>query len=86
MNTKFHEYINESIEEEYIYTGTELSRKFSILKKMEKENRKPYTLKNGNLQLFKYKNTDSFKYKDETESGLLNQLGDRVQTLGGARI
>lgn len=27
-----------------------------------------------------------FKYKDETESGLLNQLGDRVQTLGGARI
>ena len=27
-----------------------------------------------------------FKYKDETESGLLNQLGERVQTLGGARI
>lgn len=27
-----------------------------------------------------------FKYKDETESGLLNQLGERVQALGGARI
>ncbi|MFA7085632.1 MAG: hypothetical protein WC145_03085 [Aliarcobacter sp.] len=27
-----------------------------------------------------------FKYKDETESGLLHQLGERVQTLGGARI
>ncbi len=26
------------------------------------------------------------KYKYETESGLLNQLGERVQTLGGARI
>ncbi|MFW2525451.1 hypothetical protein ACN5O8_06960 [Aliarcobacter butzleri] len=26
------------------------------------------------------------KYKDETESGLLHQLGERVQSLGGARI
>lgn len=27
-----------------------------------------------------------FKYKDETDSGLLHQLGERVQSLGGARI
>lgn len=27
-----------------------------------------------------------FKYKDESDSGLINQLGERIQTLGGARI
>ena len=31
-----------------------------------------------------YKILAKFIYKDETESGLLNQLGERVQTLGEA--
>lgn len=29
---------------------------------------------------------DKFKYKDDTDTGIANQLGDRMQTLGGGRI
>lgn len=29
---------------------------------------------------------DKFKYKDDTDTGVVNQLGERIQALGGARI
>ena len=29
---------------------------------------------------------DKFKYKDDTDTGMVQQLGERIQTIGGGRI